>query len=88
MKFTSTELEDIREALFLHAAELDESFKYVETVIKTLDEGGTVPMFASGSQGVRAAQEMAAGIRVRRERLEALAVRISDELYGDDEGDA
>lgn len=75
MTFNSDELADIRDALYAKVGRLGESLETLSDVIKTLDGGGTVPLFAPGAQGVRAAQDMHKGMRVHRDRLQALAER-------------
>lgn len=76
MMFNRAELDDIREALFRRVESLDEHLATLDGVIKTLDDGGTVPLFARGVAGVVVAQDMRQGMRVRRARLRALAERI------------
>lgn len=86
MRFDRSELEDVREALYSRVESFDEHLKTLDGVIQQLDAGETVPLFARGSNGIQAAQEMYKGFRVRRDRVQELAGRVSDFLHAD-EGD-
>ena len=81
MKFTSSELDDIGQALCAKVDTLGTHLETLDEMARQLDAGEPVPMLDR-----RAVREIRKDIRLRRDRLQALLDRISDEMYPDDEG--
>lgn len=76
MKFDNFELNDIAQALCAKVDALATHLETLDEMAKLADAGEPVPMLNRG-----AVREISKDIRLRRDRLQSLLDRISDEMY-------